>query len=75
MDSVIVIIGMLSLLPFSISFCPDTCVCDNESSETSCIKTNLWIIHSILETHNTEICFAGDAYDFESQPESFDTEI
>merc|ERR1719483_1712558 len=39
---------MLSLLPFSISFCPDTCVCDNESSESSCIKTNLKVMPMTL---------------------------
>jgi len=41
-------IGIITFLPYSTSFCPEKCFCDNDVLEASCIDTNLEVMPMTL---------------------------
>ena len=66
---------LANIIHSSSAFCPDQCICNNDSLETSCIETNLEVnkLHVyVLYSFNI---VPGDANDFEPKHENIDTKI
>merc|ERR1711892_1637724 len=48
MSIFVTLISVLSFVPFTLSFCPDQCVCDEDRLETSCISTDIQVMPMTL---------------------------